>query len=160
MRFAFLGFAAIAALTLAGCTPEPAEPEPAGPEPAGPEPAEPEPAAPERAESMQPQKQAQKQAHSSSGPIPAAFHGIWDSAAGDCSAQSETRVEITADAIRFYESVGRATASEMIGSSATVTLTMSGEGQSWEITPTLDLLDDGATLALRGEQTLLRRLCQ
>lgn len=84
--------------------------------------------------------------------IPQRFLGVWD--AGDCSASSEMRLEVTADRLEYYESVGTLTAIEAAsGGDVLATLAMSGEGQSWSDTVRLQLTEvDGreALLVLPG----------
>ena len=38
--------------------------------------------------------------------VPAAFQGVWAATMKDCDKPAETRLEITADRLRFYESSG------------------------------------------------------
>ena len=38
--------------------------------------------------------------------VPAAFHGVWAATMKDCDKPAETRLEITAERLRFYESSG------------------------------------------------------
>ena len=38
--------------------------------------------------------------------VPAAFQGVWAATMEDCDAPAETRLEIAADRLRFYESSG------------------------------------------------------
>ena len=72
--------------------------------------------------------------------IPARFHGVWD--AGDCSAASDMRLEVTADRLEYYESVGMLTAIEAAsGGDVLARLAMKGEGQSWEDTVRLQLTE-------------------
>jgi hypothetical protein len=62
--------------------------------------------------------------------VPARFLGVWDS--GDCSAASETRVEITPRQIEYYESVGAVTrASHASGGDVLIDVKMEGEGMTW-----------------------------
>lgn len=64
------------------------------------------------------------------GEIPARFHGVWDS--GDCSAASNTRVEITPRRIEYYESVGAVTQkTPASGGDALIAVAMEGEGMTW-----------------------------
>lgn len=86
-------------------------------------------------------------------PIPADYHGVWDHVDGSCAPESDLRMEISADKIVFYESVGTVTSliSEPNGDRI-VTLAMSGEGETW--TETLRLqMDSTATrmVVLQGD---------
>lgn len=79
--------------------------------------------------------------------IPARFLGVWDYAEGTCDPASDLRMEIEPRRIVFYESVGNVAAVEQKGADGVlVSMTMTGEGQSWNDTMRLDLDDNGAVL--------------
>lgn len=97
----------------------------------GAEPQQEAPAAPELAASpASPPAETRAPAKPAAAEIPARFLGVWD--AGDCSATSETRLEVAARRLEYYESVGTLTAIEAAnGGDVVLTLAMTGEGQSW-----------------------------
>lgn len=79
--------------------------------------------------------------------IPDAFLGVWDYVEGTCAPESDLRVEITPTAMQFYESFGEVTAIEIDGPDRIiVTLSMEGEGETWEMTRVFQLADGGQTL--------------
>ena len=64
--------------------------------------------------------------------IPATFRGVWDHAEGTCMASSDLRMDIGADDIEFYESMGEVTDVEVVGpDEIVVSLDMEGEGEQW-----------------------------
>lgn len=79
--------------------------------------------------------------------IPTSFRGIWDIADGTCSPASDLRMDIRADEIEFYESMGKVTSVEVESpDTIVVSLAMSGEGESWDVTTRYVLSDGGAVL--------------
>lgn len=78
--------------------------------------------------------------------IPAAFHGAWDWTGGNCLEYSDLRMEIGPQRIQFYESLGTVEAVRSDGDSLTVELAMEGEGEKWEQTTELALVEGGALL--------------
>lgn len=81
--------------------------------------------------------------------IPQPFLGVWDYSDGDgeCDPGSELLMEIEAQRITFYESVGTVESVRPQGENAvSVELDMEGEGESWENTLMLSLSDNRATL--------------
>ncbi len=97
--------------------------------------------------------------------IPDKFHGQWDVAGGNCAPGSEMQLEIAGDTIIYYESVGDVRSVATVDPYAVeVTLTMAGEGESWERVERLRWLDAGRTL-MTGEgenqgEEILREHCQ
>jgi len=83
--------------------------------------------------------------------IPARFLGVWDSENGTCDPASDQRLEIAANTIGFYESLG-ALRSVTGGESGPVTLAlaMEGEGDTWDSVIKLELTGSGD-----GERLLL-----
>lgn len=139
--------AAVLVFALAACSSEPAE-------------------APEaRAETSAPGAITAPAVEPASDTIPAAFHGIWDTPAGDCSELSDARLQIEGGRIVFYETVGTVQSVTPASDGAiTVALGMSGEGESWTTTDTLQLSNDGSTLEIsdasaEGSDPLIREAC-
>ncbi|RNJ62363.1 MAG: hypothetical protein EDM03_12995 [Porphyrobacter sp. IPPAS B-1204] len=88
--------------------------------------------------------------------IPAQFLGVWDAETGTCDPASDLRLDITPQAIGFYESQGiLIRLAEAIDGSTVVELAMEGEGETWDMTMTISLSGAGATERLivqhRGE---------
>lgn len=66
------------------------------------------------------------------GPIPAAFHGRWTAQGTRCDELSDGGLTVTADNLRFYESVARVDAVEPLpGGGVRARLAFSGEGERW-----------------------------
>ena len=79
--------------------------------------------------------------------IPASFRGVWDIANGACNPASDLRMDIRDDEIEFYESMGNVTSVEVENPDAiVVSLAMSGEGESWDVTSRYVLSEGGAVL--------------
>lgn len=79
--------------------------------------------------------------------IPARFRGVWDNEAGSCDPTSDLRLEIGANQIEFYESLG------MVGAvtiespdEVVVDLAMEGEGEKWTVQNRYALKNGGKTL--------------
>lgn len=128
-----LCFLALAPLALAACQQRPA-PSPESSEPAITEPtpeATPVPSA----------------TASTTTSIPEHFRGVWDAETGTCNPASDLRLEIDADRIEFYESVGTV-GSVTIESpdSIRVDLAMEGEGERWTVQNRYALSNGGKTL--------------
>ena len=64
--------------------------------------------------------------------IPARFRGVWDYVDGSCDPASDLRVEISADRVIFYESVGEVENVTDGPDGTEVDLAMEGEGQTWD----------------------------
>lgn len=64
--------------------------------------------------------------------IPARFHGAWDYVGGNCNPASDLRVEISADQVIFYESVGEVEDMSIGPDGTEVALAMEGEGETWD----------------------------
>ena len=83
--------------------------------------------------------------------IPAAFQGAWSANAADCGKGSDvTRLKITPNELRFYESSAAVTSVSGLGSEIKVSARYTGEGETWEATRTFALSEDGSTLTLDG----------
>ena len=82
--------------------------------------------------------------------IPAAFHGRWGLVPADCTStrgDAKGLITVTADAIRFYESVARPAALTPVGERRLEgNYAATGEGQSWTLLQRLELSADGKTL--------------
>ena len=77
--------------------------------------------------------------------IPAALHGRWGLAPTDCTAPGAARglLVVTADGLRFYESVARlARHNGSSSDSISGDFAFTGEGQTWTRYQTLQLRDD------------------
>ena len=111
-------------LVLAACEGEPQQEAPAAPEPAASPTALPtDPSAPSPAAA-----------------IPARFLGVWDAETGTCNPASDLRLEIAPTIIGFYESQGTLTRiAESPDGAATLDLAMEGEGDTWDMTMTINL---------------------
>ena len=93
--------------------------------------------------------------------IPARFHGEWNADRAACgTGTSETRLRISADEIRFHESVGDVSAVERVGDDVVaVSATYIGEGETWQDERRLTLSPDGASLTVSGGGDLVRHRC-
>lgn len=80
--------------------------------------------------------------------IPARFHGVWDYEEGTCDPASDMRMEISADEILFYESIGRVTGVKAEGDDIIVSLDMEGEGENWQEKTRLSLVGKGDAVRL------------
>ncbi|HEU5211090.1 MAG TPA: hypothetical protein VFU06_16960 [Longimicrobiales bacterium] len=93
--------------------------------------------------------------------IPAAFRGEWNGDRSDCgTGNSVTRLRISADRLRFYESV--ATVRDVKVESdrvITVTADYEGEGQTWQETRRFSLSADGNSLTATNGSSLVRHRC-
>jgi hypothetical protein len=82
--------------------------------------------------------------------IPAAFHGRWGLVPADCTStrgDAKGLITVTADAIRFYESVARPAALTVVSERRLDgNYAASGEGQTWTLLQRLELGADGKTL--------------
>ena len=93
--------------------------------------------------------------------IPARFRGEWNADRSACgTGNSETRLRIGADEIRFYESVGAVrdvnVASDRV---VVVTAEYTGEGDTWQDERRLTLAQDGNSLTVSGGGDLVRYRC-
>ena len=100
------------------------------------------------------------------GVIPAEFFGVWDYVEGSCLPASDLRLEIARERFTFYESVGEVEDVERRDDGfLAVTLAMTGEGESWDNTLGLRLVEDGTILevdqpGVNGEPNLRRKRCE
>lgn len=90
--------------------------------------------------------------------IPIAFHGVYDRDRGACSAPSEYRLAVTADTLRFHESIGRVRSVSGSGRRVSVAGDWQGEGESWTNTRDLILSPNGGTLTVEGDGASLTRV--
>ena len=87
------------------------------------------------------------------GPIPAAastipekFQGVWDYEKGTCSLESDLRMVVGENDIRFYESYGKVTDVRLEDEDAIIDLAMEGEGEAWDNTVRLSFNENGDRL--------------
>ena len=79
--------------------------------------------------------------------VPAAFQGVWAATLKDCDVPAETRLEIAADHLRFYESSGPVASVEATGATEIlVVVSLSGEGANSRRSFRYRLLGDGDRL--------------
>ena len=87
------------------------------------------------------------------GDIPPAFHGRWALEADDCEmdrADAQTLIDIDAQGIEFYESMGVVeNVEESDERSIRASFAFTGEGQEWERDMQLSLSADGTQLTRR-----------
>ncbi|MEM7701245.1 MAG: hypothetical protein AAF251_04850 [Pseudomonadota bacterium] len=79
--------------------------------------------------------------------IPASFHGVWDYEGSTCAPESDLRLDVQPSAITFYETHGdvlRVDNGEPMAVS--LDLAMSGEGEEWDQSLALRLVDAGTRL--------------
>lgn len=93
--------------------------------------------------------------------IPARFHGEWNADLDACgTGASETRLRISADRVRFYESAGAVRRVEIVNSRVIdVTAEYQGEGDTWEGERRFTLSDDGNSLTVSNGGDLVRYRC-
>lgn len=98
--------------------------------------------------------------------IPVAFLGVWDYVDGTCDPASDMRLDIGEQAIGFYESTGTVADVRDEDGTTYVDLAMSGEGETWETTLGLRLVDAGTQLmvitaeAPDDAEKYMRKRCQ
>lgn len=82
--------------------------------------------------------------------VPARFHGEWNSERSACgTGLSETRLRISGDRLRFYESVGDVRRVEVESERVIeVTAEYRGEGETWQDERRLSLSADGDSLTV------------
>lgn len=86
--------------------------------------------------------------------IPQQFLGAWDTADGNCSPVTETRMEIGSQSVGFYESHGEVTRVDIANpNSIIVSLAMEGEGEKWQMERKLALSDAGDSLSVSADKT-------
>lgn len=93
----------------------------------------------------------------SNGAIPAAFHGVYDRDRASCARRSVYRLVVSADELRFHESVGKVRNVALEGADTiNIAADYQGEGDSWRATQKLRLTDDNARLTVtgRGQETI------
>jgi len=79
--------------------------------------------------------------------IPATFRGVWAATEADCEKPAETRLEITADRLRFYESSGPVASVEATGpDEIRIAVPLSGEGATAQRTFRYRLIKGGNVL--------------
>lgn len=79
--------------------------------------------------------------------IPAAFLGYWDYVEGQCANWSDAQLTVEPRRLQFYESTGEVTAVRQPNANTiVVSMSMSGEGDTWTEESTYRLLDGGRVL--------------
>lgn len=93
--------------------------------------------------------------------IPSRFHGEWNAELTACgTGSSETRLRISADQLRFYESAGSVIDVDVQNDRViTVTARYQGEGDTWEDERRLSLSADGNSLTVSNGTALVRYRC-
>lgn len=99
--------------------------------------------------------------------IPQQFVGVWDFVDGTCDPASDLRIDIRPTEIEFYELFGAVTSVKVENAqSIVVSLDMTGEGESWQITNRF-VLSQGDTILTPVEtesdpefQPMPRKRCQ
>lgn len=93
--------------------------------------------------------------------IPSSFRGEWNADLEACgTGSSVTRLRISADQMRFYESVG-AVREVVIESNRVITVTAEyqGEGDTWQDERRLSLSENGNSLTVSNGTELVRNRC-
>lgn len=91
--------------------------------------------------------------------IPAVFHGVYDGSTEACGRPSDGRLAVTANELRFHESIG--SVREVTLESADlirVEADYQGEGEAWRNSHALRLSKDGAKLRISGDGTSFDRV--
>lgn len=91
--------------------------------------------------------------------IPAAMLGVYDASPEACRTSSDARLTVSANALRFHESIGTVRKVTATGAGAvTVEADYQGEGESWRNVRELELGAGGASLTVSGDGTRLVRV--
>lgn len=91
--------------------------------------------------------------------IPANFHGKWDESAEACGRSSIMTLTVSANELRFHESIGEINKVTPEGeNTVTVSGPFDGEGQQWEGTMKLEVSPDGNTLTATNNGTATPRV--
>ena len=92
--------------------------------------------------------------------IPTRFQGEWNTDAAACgSGSNESRLVISADTMRFYESSGPVQSASVDGNELTVVVRLTGEGETRDATYRFRLSADGSTLT-DADSALARQRCE
>ena len=96
--------------------------------------------------------------------IPGRFHGVWDYVDGNCNRASDLRVEVSADQVIFYESVGEVEDVSIGPDGTEVALAMEGEGERWDSRFRLSLQGNPERLVMQNieypaDPTNIRKRC-
>ena len=79
--------------------------------------------------------------------VPAAFRGLWAASEADCAKPAETRLEVGANHLTFYESRGPVASVEATGpDEIRVAIQLTGEGETNQATYRYRLIQNGAAL--------------
>ena len=91
--------------------------------------------------------------------IPARFHGTWAADAAACAAAGDpSRLAVAADTLHFHESSGPLKRIEVNGDDLSVTVTLTGEGETRDASYRFTL-SDGDTVLTDRDAGLVRRRC-
>lgn len=90
--------------------------------------------------------------------VPAAYLGQWQRTGTSCATRDETRLRIEAQRVTFHESSGTVQAADAEDGRLTLTLRMTGEGQTRDATYRFGLSNDGRWLT-DLENDLVRERC-
>ena len=82
--------------------------------------------------------------------IPANLLGAWEMNEARCDVRSDGRLEISPTQFLYHESVGEVLSVSVDEEWTTVTLSMTGEGQTWERSERFRTIDGGNTLESDG----------
>ncbi|HEX2166449.1 MAG TPA: hypothetical protein VHG09_04350 [Longimicrobiales bacterium] len=93
--------------------------------------------------------------------IPSRFHGEWNAELAACgTGSSVTRLRISADQLRFYESTASVREVDIQSERViTVTAEYEGEGDTWQDERRLSLSEDGNSLTVSNGSELVRYRC-
>ena len=92
--------------------------------------------------------------------IPASFQGEWNTDAAACgSGSNESRLVISADTMRFYESSGPVQSASVDDNELTVVVRLTGDGETRDATYRFRLSADGTTLT-DADSALARQRCE
>lgn len=79
--------------------------------------------------------------------VPVAFRGVWAATEADCAKPAETRLEVGADHLTFYESRGPVASVEATGpDEIRIAIQLAGEGETNQATYRYRLIQNGAVL--------------
>lgn len=90
--------------------------------------------------------------------VPAAYLGEWQRTGTSCATRDETRLRIEAQRVTFHESSGTVQAADAEDGRLTLTLRMTGEGETRDATYRYGLSNDGRWLT-DLENDLVRERC-
>ena len=91
--------------------------------------------------------------------IPATFHGEWNARTSQCGTDlNDSRLRITKGTVQFYESLGSVTRVKRVRpNEILVSLSMSGEGETWSAQYRFAVTPDGKVLTDKSDSAGLQR---